>query len=421
MNRLISILVCLLLLTLLYPTTLSSSNNTTIYVDDDNTEGPWDGTREHPYQYIHNAVNASQSGDTIFVFEGRYFYYPHPEWGPQVSINKASIKLIGEDRDSTIIDGEGRHHHVVSIEADNVSISGFTIKDGSVGIIMDAGHNNITVTENTISSHNNSGIYFGHSSYNSIHHNLIQDVRDGISLHGSSHNVISDNTFLNSGITVLDSYQNTMFNNTVNGEPLLYLEHEVDQSIVHDVGQVILVSCENITVQHQTISDLGPAIMAIRCKHCSFSLNNLSGNRWGIILLYSQENTIYGNTITSNEIGIDISESHHNYVSGNRVRQNEFGILLGELWLPPAGSDENEISRNLITSNTCGMFLFFSDQNRISKNNFLQNTIHAINDESYHSNWNGNYWDRPRILPKLILGGCDWNPRLFPCYIGDKP
>lgn len=51
-------------------TTAESMN--TIYVDDDNTEGPWDGSMEHPFQYIQEGINASMDGDTVFVFEGTY-------------------------------------------------------------------------------------------------------------------------------------------------------------------------------------------------------------------------------------------------------------------------------------------------------------------------------------------------------------
>ena len=36
--------------------TLNISGNT-IYVDDDNTQGPWDGTAEHPFQNIQDGIN----------------------------------------------------------------------------------------------------------------------------------------------------------------------------------------------------------------------------------------------------------------------------------------------------------------------------------------------------------------------------
>jgi hypothetical protein len=48
-------------------------NKGTIYVDDDNTDGPWDGTMEHPYQHIQDGVVAASDGDIIYVFSGEYY------------------------------------------------------------------------------------------------------------------------------------------------------------------------------------------------------------------------------------------------------------------------------------------------------------------------------------------------------------
>ena len=43
-----------------------------IYVDDDNTIGPWDGTPEHPYQYIQDAIDVAWHSDTVLVKDGEY-------------------------------------------------------------------------------------------------------------------------------------------------------------------------------------------------------------------------------------------------------------------------------------------------------------------------------------------------------------
>ena len=46
-----------------------------LYVDDDNIQGPWDGTLEHPYRRIQQGLNAANPGDTIYVFIGIYHEY----------------------------------------------------------------------------------------------------------------------------------------------------------------------------------------------------------------------------------------------------------------------------------------------------------------------------------------------------------
>ncbi len=43
-----------------------------LYVDDDNTIGPWDGSEEHPYQTISEAINNAYEGWTIYVKNGIY-------------------------------------------------------------------------------------------------------------------------------------------------------------------------------------------------------------------------------------------------------------------------------------------------------------------------------------------------------------
>ena len=55
------------------------------------------GTGPENYTFIQDAVNDSSNGDTIFVFSGTYY--------ENVVINK-SIKLIGEDKNTTIIFGK---------------------------------------------------------------------------------------------------------------------------------------------------------------------------------------------------------------------------------------------------------------------------------------------------------------------------
>ena len=75
------------------------------------------GSGANNYTKIQDAINAASNGDTIFVYSGTYY--------ENVVINK-SINLIGEDKNTTIIDGNGIGN-VVYITANNVNLSGFSI------------------------------------------------------------------------------------------------------------------------------------------------------------------------------------------------------------------------------------------------------------------------------------------------------
>jgi len=161
------------------------------YVDGDNVTGPWNGTKEHPYQNITNALEHAIDGDTIFVHSGMYF--------ENVIVN-ISVSIVGEDRSSTIVDGNGTIN-VISIRANNVSIQNFTIKNSGpdfddCGIFVD-GSSRVNISHNTISNNNN-GIKFSSSVNSAVSSNTMSNNDyHGIVLQSSSNNVISGNILRN--------------------------------------------------------------------------------------------------------------------------------------------------------------------------------------------------------------------------------
>jgi len=111
------------------------------YVDDD---GGAD------FLSIQDAINNANFGDTIFVYNGTYY--------ENIFIN-TTINLIGENKNSTIIDGDKQKDVIyIGFSANNVNITGFTIQNSgnssSGGAIFDAGieihsdYNNIINTAN---------------------------------------------------------------------------------------------------------------------------------------------------------------------------------------------------------------------------------------------------------------------------------
>ncbi|MCW3984911.1 MAG: right-handed parallel beta-helix repeat-containing protein [Candidatus Bathyarchaeota archaeon] len=93
------------------------------------------------YSSIQEAINSADGGDTIYVSSGTYY--------ENVVVNK-SVSLIGEDKNTTIIDGD-QTGTVVRVTEDNVTIKGFTIQSGEVG--LDLNSNNNTVASNKFRSH----------------------------------------------------------------------------------------------------------------------------------------------------------------------------------------------------------------------------------------------------------------------------
>jgi parallel beta-helix repeat protein len=149
------------------------------------------------YTSIQDAINDSYDGDTVFVYSG--IYYEH------LQVDK-DINLIGEDRESTFIDGSGIDT-VVIIYA-SVTLRGFTIQN-SGSLESDAGIRNynppppdsdyiITISNNNIKNNKN-GIYIGVTENHIIYKNNFEDNELGIRLICANDCEINNNNFISNG------------------------------------------------------------------------------------------------------------------------------------------------------------------------------------------------------------------------------
>ncbi|MCK4365555.1 MAG: right-handed parallel beta-helix repeat-containing protein [Thermoplasmatales archaeon] len=161
----------------------SSGRGTTLYVG---------GSEPGNYSSIQEAINDANSGDTIFVYSGTY--YEH------ITIGKSYLTLIGEDKNTTIIDAEG---YGQGVDGAGVSIpenchynffSGFTVTNTTyVGIYIhsDTAHSGATCNYNTVSDcivrdcSNICGIrirghrWTCHADYNTIENCIVYNITDG--------------------------------------------------------------------------------------------------------------------------------------------------------------------------------------------------------------------------------------------------
>ena len=230
---------------------LPEARATTLYVG---------GAGPGNYTSIYLAVEDAIPRSTVFVYSGTYHSH--------LTIDKP-LTLIGEDMDTTVIDG-GRYGDVVYISSHWVNVTGFTIRkggwssfdagvelngvqhchiygnnvsdNGNIGILLDHSDNNTisentvslnvygiyisdsrhnTVTDNRVSSNSMHGIYLNDCKYHLIDGNVVSSSGDvGILLHGSvdntiTHNEIKDN--IGRGIVLDSSYGNTVHDNTLEG------------------------------------------------------------------------------------------------------------------------------------------------------------------------------------------------------------
>ena len=176
------------------------------------------------YTTIQAAIDDASLGDEIHVDSGTYY--------ENVLVNK-SLKLIGENKDTTIINGSGGSSSIKLENVDDCIVSGFTLTS-DIGIFLTSSNNN-TVSNNNVSN-NNGGILLTTSSSNTISNNNVSNNNYGILLTSSNSNTISNITAnLNAyvGIHLYFSSRNTISNNTANSNKMdgIYLLHSSSNKI----------------------------------------------------------------------------------------------------------------------------------------------------------------------------------------------
>jgi parallel beta-helix repeat protein len=206
----------------------------TFHVDDDNTQGPWKGTLNHPYKEIRDGVNYAGYNDIIFVHNGTYY--------ETIKI-QGSINLIGEDKTNTIIDAQ-ENGSVIQLQSNDILIKNFTIKNANnslymAGIKLDKLLENIEILNNniincygglflegayncTISENylfNSSIILFLSCMSNTIQRNVVENSELGIGIAAGFFNKIKENKLFENecGIMTSVSMTNIIINNNISG------------------------------------------------------------------------------------------------------------------------------------------------------------------------------------------------------------
>lgn len=155
------------------------------------------------YPTIQEAINDADDGDTVFVENG--IYYEH------VVVNK-TVSLIGENRESTIIDGNGTFVTIIHVTVNDAVITGFTIQNDASILCLEGG-----------------GVFVTNSNGTRVVDNIVTDTQYGVNLKNSTGNIIVGNTLTENdvGIQFLDGsssniiYHNNFFDNDLQTNSIL--------------------------------------------------------------------------------------------------------------------------------------------------------------------------------------------------------
>ena len=360
------------------------------------------------YVSIQIAVDNASHSDTIIVYPGTYT--------ENVDVDKG-LTIISKsgNPDDTIVQAANPKDHVFEVTANNVTVSGFSLKSAGgtrenpkagihlqtahdciisnnllvnnlVGIVVESS-SNIYLANNTATSNELYGIRLQSSSNNSLISNEVSYNGFGISLIFSNNNELNNNTANSNnyyGISLFQSGNNRLINNTASNKKYgiclcLSNNNELGNNTANSNsfhGIFLWKSIDNLLSNNTANSN---ELYGIHLW--GFSNNNrLAGNTansnnfHGIFLWRSSGNLLSNNTANSNELyGIHLWEfSNNNRLTGNTASGNNDGIRLS--W----DSNNNDLSNNIANSNKkYGIYLEDSTGNTLN-NNFLSGNYKGI-------------------------------------------
>lgn len=335
----------------------------TWYVDDD---GPAD------FSKIGDTIASPLviDGDTIFVRSGTYHEH-------NLNVYK-SLSLVGEHKETTIIDGDG-FGPVVKIARfppKPVNITGFTIQNGSQDWFYTLGSGVLLYyaescnISDLIVSNSRYGITSYQGKGNTINGNTISDTNQGIPLYYSRNEVVVGNEISNGvqvgsdppyGVQVWGGSDNEVIANTVTN--------------ISYTGIRLSRSATRTLVKENTVSNISEGIVAAygASYYNSILDNTVSNAEWGIFFVDpSYYNTIAGNSITnSSEAAIYFNNPYNNTISSNTISESGYGIHF------QVGGSDNTVIGNTILDSGDAIRLDYADNNFVTENNSTNN-IFAI-------------------------------------------
>jgi len=325
--------------------------------------------REFPT--VQAALDQASEGDLILVDARR---------GPY----RESLVLASDDvelrstRGRAVIEGDTQHAAVVSIRANDVTFSGFELRGGSSGLLVEQAQN-VSVTDNTFVDNFGIGIMLFGASHVAIQRNVLRGNVHGIWLsHQANDNVVSYNEVHNSmgvGIALNGVSQNQLDYNVVSGNA---------------TGIVFTNSQDNVASRNDVRQNANGVVLEATSRNNAFDHNLIENNAQGIALFNTFENRFEANRVRLNGVGIRSEIALNNAFVANLVEHNDTAISL-------SNSSGNTVDGNAITNNGTGVRLSgLSRENTITKNNIFGNQAFGLNNGTAEAiDVRHNFWGDP--------------------------
>jgi parallel beta-helix repeat protein len=321
--------------------------NNIIYVNDDNIEGPWQGTLKFPYLKIQDAVNNASDNTIINVFDGIYY--------ENLIINKKLI-LSGFNFNNTIIDGQFKNNSI-RVNSNNVTIKNFTIRN-SGGIKEDAG-------------------VLLNSNFNLITNCVIYNTKNGVINNETNYNIINNCSFRKNGIAIssIKSFNNLIENCSFDHNSIgINIDNSFEDSISFCYLYSNGISC--------FINDS----KKIELLHCNISDNSV--NIGGIFIISSKDIIVKDSNINHNGVGVSISSSNSVNISNCDINLNtHFAISM-------RASSKNILISKCEIKNNIRFGIYIEENNRCTlfQNNIYDNLLYDLNSKLSYCDAKNNWW-----------------------------
>jgi len=383
------------------------------------------------YPTIQEAVNASSPGDTIVVGDGSYT--------ENIAVTRDHLTIKSQNgAGSTIVAAANSSACVFAVNADYVSITGFTVTGAAgefqAGIYLrESRYCNIS---NNIALNSYDGISLAYSYNNTLTNNTAKwNTFDGILVALSGNNTLTGNTANENdylGIRLYFSPPNTLRNNSMNNNlcnfyswswSLSELKQDVDTSNIVDgkpvyllldrsdevidpstnAGYLAIINSTRMTVKDLTINHSGHGVLFAYTNNSRIENVTVYYGKQPFLLFNSSHNTLKNITSCYGvKDGVRIWFSNDNTLTNCTSNSNLYGVTL-------FNSTDNILTHSYVVANYFGIFSQSSEDNVIYLNAVVNNTINVFSEGS------SNIWKSPERLV-YTCNGSNYTGYLGNCW-----
>lgn len=374
----------------------ADASTTTFYVEAGAQEnGTSSGAPAGNITYVLNNYNLTNS--SINVRDG--IYNDTIEDFPLNLTEYTNLTLVSTGSPvDTILNGTRGGENVIKVSTQNVTLNGFTIRNGEAGILLENA-SDCLIKDNRISNNTINGLFLAEASDNNTvqGNNFTRNERYGVNLYSGENNELMDNFVQENevGLKVSSSFNNITSNNISNSLRGIVIAGDNNNVTENDIegGErgLHLLKATHTLVSGNKFNDntMGFMVEGDEMKEYNHTFKSNTVNGKGAYYLFNRDNeTIRDNTTThltiaycenltlnSSEISdgdfLRLVQTENTTLTKNKIKGNIYGVRI-------ENSQNITLRKNNITQNEHGLSLSSLNDIMIKHNNIVENEKYGI-------------------------------------------